>query len=72
MTIENENNYQNSQDCWICNEELDKNKVRNHCHTTGEYRGAAHSQCNLKIKISRKLPVIFHNLEIYDGHITFR
>ena len=72
MTIENENNYQNSQDCWICNEKLDNKKVRDHCYITGKYRGAAHSLCNLKLKIPRKLPSIFHNLEGYDGHIIFK
>ena len=74
MTIENENNYQNSNDCWICNEKIIKNKdkVRDHCHITGKYRGAAHSQCNLKLKIPKKLPIIFHNLEGYDGHIIFK
>ena len=41
--------YQNSQDCWICNEKInnDKDKVRDHCHITGKLRGAAHNQCNL-------------------------
>ena len=72
MTIKDENNYQNSQDCWICNEKLDKYKVRNHCHITGKYRSAAHGQCNLKLKIPNKLPIIFHNLEGYDGHIIFK
>ena len=72
MTIEDKHNYQNSQDCWICNEKLNKNKVRDHCHITGNYRGAAHSQCNLKQKIPRKSPLIFHNLENYDGHIIFK
>ena len=66
--------YQNSQDCWICNEKInsDKDKVRNHCHITGKFRGAAHNQCNLKLKIPRKLPIIFHNLEGYDGHKIFK
>ena len=72
LTIEDENNYQNSQDCWICNEKLDNKKVRDHCYITGKYRGAAHSLCNLKLKISRKLPIIFHNLEGYDGHKIFK
>ena len=74
MTIEDEDNYQNSQDCWICNEKInkDKDKVRDHCHITGKYRGAAHSKCNLKLKIPRKIPIIFHNLEGYDGHLIFR
>ena len=36
MTIEDENNYQNSKDCWICNQKInkDKDKVRDHCHIT--------------------------------------
>ena len=72
MTIEDEENYQNSQNCWICNEKVIKDKVRDHCHITGKYRGAAHSQCNLKLKIPKKLPIIFHNLEGYDGHLIFR
>ena len=68
MAIEDENNYQNSQDCW----KLGKDKVRDHCQITGKYRGAAHSQRNLKLKIPKKLPIIFHNLEGYDGHIIFK
>ena len=74
MTIEDEDNYQNSQYFWICNEKInkDKDKVRDHCHITGKYRGAAHSKCNLKLKIPRKIPIIFHNLEGYDGHLIFR
>ena len=51
---------------------LDKNKVRDHCHITGKYKGAAHSQSSVKLKIPRKLPIIFHNLENYDGHIIFK
>ena len=72
MTTENEKNYQESQDCWICNEKLDTDKVRDHCHITGKFRDAAHSKCNLKLKILKKLPIIFHNLEGYDRHIIFK
>ena len=72
MTTENEKNYQESQDCWICNEKLDTDKVRDHCHITGKFRDAAHSKCNLKLKILKKLPIIFHNLEGYDGHLIFK
>ena len=74
MTIDNEERYQNSQICWICNEKInhDKDKERDHCHITGKFRGAAHKKCNLKLKIPRKLPVIFHNLEGYDEHIIFK
>ena len=74
MTIDDEERYQNSQICWICNEKMnkDKDKESDHCHITGKFRGAAHKKCNLKLKIPRKLPVIFHNLEGYDEHIIFK
>ena len=48
MTIEDEDNYQNSQNCWICDEKIiNRDKARDHCHITGKYRGAAHKKCNL-------------------------
>ena len=72
MTTQDEEIYNNSQISWICNEELNTDKVRDHCRITGKFRGAAHNQCNLKFKIPKKLPIIFHNLERYDGHIIFK
>ena len=44
-------------------------KVRDHCHYSGEYRGAAHSLCNLQYKIPSYIPVVFHNLAGYDAHL---
>ena len=74
MTIEDEENYQNSQNCWICDQKIinNKDKVRDHCHITGKFRGIAHRECNSKLRIPRKIPIIFHNLEGYDGHLIFR
>ena len=72
MTSEDENNYQNSEICWICSPKIIKDKVRDQCHITGKFRGAAHKECNSKLRIPRKLPIIFHNLESYDGHIIFK
>ena len=72
MTINDEKKYNDSEICWICNEKLDETKVRDDCHITGNYRGAAHNQCNLKLKITKKLPIIFHNLEGYNGHLIFK
>ena len=43
-------------------------KVRDHCHYTGKYRGAAHSICNLRYKIPKEIPVVFHNGSTYDYH----
>ena len=59
MIIEDENNYHNSKDCWICNEKLDKDKGRDHWHITGKNRGAAHSQCNLNLKYPKTYLLIF-------------
>ena len=47
-------------------------KVRDHCHYTGKYRGAAHSICNLRYKISKKIPVVFHNGSTYDYHFIIK
>ena len=62
-------------DCYLCKKPLlQKNyrdAVKDHCHITGKYRGAAHSQCNLKLRINPKtdqIPVVFHNLRGYDAH----
>ena len=46
--------------------------VRYHCHFTGQFRGAAHPQCNLNYKIDKKtykLAIVFHNLRGYDAHL---
>ena len=49
-----------------------KDKVRDHCHFTGQYRGAAHNSCNLQCRKPFTLPVIFHNLQAYDAHLFIK
>ena len=46
--------------------------MRNHCHVSGKYRSAAHRSCNVNFKMTKKVPVIFHNLEGYDSHLIFK
>ena len=72
MTNKDEEIYHNSHICWICRQELNTDKVRYHCHITGKFSGAAYNKCNLKLRIPRKLPIIFRNLQGYDGHIIFK
>ena len=47
-------------------------KVRDHCHFTGRYRGAAHNLCNLKYRKPNFTPVVFHNLSGYDSHLFIK
>ena len=47
-------------------------KVKDHCHLTGKYRGAAHQNCNLKYKEPSFIPVVFHNLSGYDAHLFIK
>ena len=45
--------------------------MRDNCHVTGKSRGAAHSSCNINFQLTKKVPVIFHNLRGYDNHLIF-
>ena len=58
--------------CWICKEDLGNDKVRDHCHFTGRYRGAAHNSSNLRYRKPNFIPVVFHNLSGYDSHLFIK
>ena len=65
MTEEGEYLFQQSNTCWICK------KVRDHCHITSKFRGAAYWGCNINFQLTKKIPVIFHNSKGYDSHLVF-
>ena len=69
---EDKENYEKSIHCYVCEGELGDDKVRDHYHFTGRYRGAAHNKCKLKIRTLNFIPVIFHNLEGYDSHLFIK
>ena len=73
MSGEEERLFQKSNSCWICKKRIDKDeeKVRDDCHVTGKFRGAAHWNCNINFQLTRNVPVIFHNLGGYDSHLIF-
>ena len=62
-----------SNSCWICKKLIDNDdeKVRGHCHITGKFRGSAYWICNINFQLTKKVPVIFHNLKGYDIHLIF-
>ena len=65
--------YKRTTKCHICFKPFrEKGKVRDHCHYSGLYRGAAHFSCNLQYKIPSYVPVVFHNLAGYDAHLFIR
>ena len=61
MSEEEEHLFQKSNSCWICKKLIDNDeeKVRDHCHVTGKFRGAAHWNCNINLQLTKKVPVIF-------------
>ena len=77
LTVEEKIHYNEQEICYICKKEFDKNykkhyKVRDHCHYTEKYRGAAHDICNLRYKIPKEIPVVFHNRSTYDYHFIIK
>ena len=65
-TNEDEEIYNNSHICSIWKEELNTDKIRDYSTVTGKYRGASHSKCDKNFRNSKKLSIIFHNLQVYD------
>ena len=74
MTKKDYENFESSTKCWICDKVyLDGNlKVRDHCHITGKYRGSAHRDCNIKVKLNHKIPIVFRNLKNYDSYLIMQ
>lgn len=44
-------------------------RIREHNHLSGEYRGTAHANCNLNFKQPKSIPIIYPNFRNYDGHL---
>ena len=74
MTQEDEEDFKNNSICRFCEKEILSDKVRDHCHLTGKYRGPAHNTCNINVKQKdiNFIPFAFHNLSNYDCHMFFK
>ena len=69
MTKEGNEDFKNSTKCWICDNDYIDNEitVRVRCHITRKYRVSAHRDCNIKLKLNHKIPILFHKLKNYDS-----
>ena len=79
LTKKEEKKHNKQEVCYICRKEFNTDdsdkkyhKVRGHCHYTGKYRDAAHDICNLRYKIPKEIPVVFHNGSTYDYHFIIK
>ena len=77
LTIKEEIYHNKQKICYICKKEFDTadkkhHKVKDHCHYTEKYRGAAHNICNLIYKIPKEIPIVFHNGSTYDYHFIIK
>ena len=70
---EEEEQFQSSNGCWICEKLIndEDEKVRDHCHITGKFRGVAHWSFNINLQLTKNVPIIFHNLRGYGSHLSF-
>ena len=74
MSEKEEHLFEQSSSCWICEKLIDNDeeKVTDHCHVTGKFRGAAHWNCNVDFQLTKNVPAIFHNLRGYGSHLIFK
>ncbi|XP_053205831.1 uncharacterized protein LOC128390178 [Panonychus citri] len=73
LTSSEEKQFKEATVCHICSKPLGTNtSVRDHDHLTGKFRGAAHQLCNLEYQVPTQIPVVFHNLKNFDGHIIIK
>ena len=80
LSPEEEKTFSKTEKCYLCGEFLGADRVRDHDHLTGKFRGAAHNECNLKLQYrgnkhgtqSFYIPIVFHNLKGYDGHFILK
>ena len=79
LTSREEKNHNKQKVCYICEKEFNTDpndkkhhKVKDHCHYKGKYRGAAHGICNLRYRVPKEIPIVFHNGSTYDYHFIIK
>ena len=71
LSNEEKKHHKLATSCYVCERSFtaENRKVRDHCHVLWNYRGAACNMCNLGMKMTKIIHVIFHNLKGYDSHL---
>ena len=79
LTKKDEKHHNKQKVCYICKKKFNTDdrdkkhhKVKDHCHYTGKYRGAALNICNLRYRIKKEIPIVFHNGSTYDFHFIIK
>ena len=74
MSEKDKQRFQSSNKCWISDKLFDtgNSEVRDRCHVTRKYRGSAHWSCNINLKLTKKVPVMFNYLKSYDDHLIMQ
>ena len=74
MTVQDEKSFKSSNKCWTCGGFFAEgsSKVRDYNHVTSKYRGSVHKDCNINFRLTKIIPVIFHNLRGYHSHLIMQ
>ena len=74
ITQEDNEKFENNNICRFCEKNIESDKVRDHCHSTGKYRGPAHNICNINVSQQQSIIIayIFHNFSNYECHRFFK
>ena len=79
LTKKEEKHLNKQKVCYLCKKEFNTDNidrkhhnVKDYCHYTGKYRGAAHNICNLRCRISKEIPIVFHNGSTCDYHFIIK
>ena len=71
ITEEEEKQFQLTNICWMCEKIIKDKKVRDDCHIARKFRGAAHWSLKINLQLTKKVPLIFHNIKGYDIHLIY-
>ena len=72
MTKEDDENFESSTKCWICDFVEGDVKVRDYWHVTWKHKGLAQRDFNINNCLNYKIPIVFLNLKNYDAHLTMQ